>query len=71
MFRIIFIVILILISIPLFNKAKDYVSDKMWKTKAVGAAAGKMIESGAEKAKDAAVKTTHEVLKNPLADEKK
>ena len=71
MFRIILIVILILISIPLFNKAKDYVADKAWKAKAVGAAAGKAIEQGAHKAKEAAVEQKDEILRNPLKEEPK
>ena len=71
MFRIILIVALILISIPLFNKAKDYLHDKAWKAKAAGSAAGKIIGDGAEKAKDKTVETAHDIFRNPLADEKK
>ncbi len=66
MFRIILVVILILISIPFFNKAKDYFKDKAWKVKAAGATAGKVIQEGTEKAKDAAVETKNEILQNPL-----
>lgn len=36
MFRIIFIVVLVLLAIPLFNKGKDYWDEKMAKAKVIG-----------------------------------
>ena len=41
MFRIIFIVVLVLLAIPFFNKAKDYVSEKANKAEAIGTVAKK------------------------------
>ena len=42
MFRIILIVILILIAIPFFNKAKDYATEKSRSVKVIGKTAEKM-----------------------------
>jgi len=44
MFRIILIITLILIAIPFFNKAKDYVGEKIGDTKAIAKTAKKVIK---------------------------
>ncbi len=41
MFRIILIIVLIMLAIPFFNKAKDYVTEESRKVKAVGTIAKK------------------------------
>ncbi|MBP7709738.1 MAG: hypothetical protein KA100_01540 [Rickettsiales bacterium] len=41
MFRIIFIVVLVLLAIPFFNKAKDYIGEKARKAEAIGTVAKK------------------------------
>lgn len=49
MFRIIFIVILILCAVPLFNKAKDFYHEKMRKVDVIGATAKKAFDYGGGK----------------------
>ncbi len=46
MFRIIFIVILILFAVPVFNKAKDFYHEKMRKVDVIGTTAKKAFNYG-------------------------
>ena len=52
MFRIIFIVILVLIAIPLVNKGKDYWDEKIQKVKSLGQSAEKAVRYGIKEAKE-------------------
>ncbi len=47
MFRIILIILVILISIPIFNKGRDYFNEKMRKVEVLGTTAKKAIKYGA------------------------
>jgi hypothetical protein len=52
MFRIIFIVIVVLIAIPLVNKGKDYWDEKIQKVKLLGQSAEKAVRYGIKDAKE-------------------
>lgn len=48
MFRIIFIVVLVLLAIPLVNKGKEYWDEKMQKAKSLSQSAEKAVRYGIE-----------------------
>jgi|GEM_PF-2853470 len=52
MFRIIFIVIVVLIAIPLVNKGKDYWDEKIQKVKLLGQSAEKAVRYGIKDAQE-------------------
>ncbi len=52
MFRIIFIVALVLLAIPLVNKGKDYWDEKVQKVKFIGQSAEKLVRHGIDGSKE-------------------